>query len=126
MCPRSAPPFPFVPGYDAVGTVARLGPGVDPALAGRRFAVVTKVGSWASHVLADADALVAVPDGLDPAGAGTVVVNGVTARRLLRLAKVRAGQTIVVLGANGGVGSTLVQLAGKVILVPDPVPPGTP
>ncbi|WP_433728792.1 medium chain dehydrogenase/reductase family protein [Actinoplanes sp. CA-051413] len=105
------PPFPFVPGYDAVGRVARLGPGVDPALAGRRFAVVTKVGSWASHVLADADALVAVPDGVDPAEAETVVVNGVTARQLLRLAKVRAGQTIVVLGANGGVGSTLVQLA---------------
>ncbi|MCO8273655.1 medium chain dehydrogenase/reductase family protein [Actinoplanes sp. TRM 88003] len=106
------PPFPFVPGYDAVGTVTATGPGVEAGLAGRRFAVVTKVGAWASHLVADAAALVAVPDGLDPADAETVVVNGVTAYQMLfRVAKVRAGQTIVVLGANGGVGSTLVQLA---------------
>lgn len=38
------PPFPFVPGYDVVGTVTATGPGVDPKLAGRRFAAVTKVG----------------------------------------------------------------------------------
>ncbi|WP_211247637.1 medium chain dehydrogenase/reductase family protein [Cryptosporangium arvum] len=106
------PPFPFVPGYDAVGTAAELGQGVDPGLLGRRFAVVTKVGGWASHVLVDAADLVAVPDGVDPADAETVVVNGVTARQMLfRVAKARAGQTIVVLGASGGVGSTLVQLA---------------
>ncbi|MFG1925194.1 medium chain dehydrogenase/reductase family protein [Cryptosporangium sp. NPDC048952] len=106
------PAFPFVPGYDAVGTVVEPGPGVDPVIVGRRFAVVTKVGGWASHILVDAADLVAVPDGVDPAEAETVVVNGVTARQMLfRVAKVRAGQTIVVLGANGGVGSTLVQLA---------------
>ena len=106
------PPFPFVPGYDAVGTVAVTGEGVDRLLAGRRFAAVTKVGSWASHVVVDAAALVAVPDGVDPAEAETVVVNGITAQQMLyRVAHVRAGQTIVVLGANGGVGSTLVQLA---------------
>jgi NADPH2:quinone reductase len=106
------PPFPFVPGYDAVGTVTATGPGVDAGLAGRRFAVVTKVGAWASHVLVDAGALVEVPAGVDAAAAETVVVNGVTARQMLfRVAGVRPGATIVVLGANGGVGSTLVQLA---------------
>jgi NADPH:quinone reductase-like Zn-dependent oxidoreductase len=63
-------------------------------------------------VLLDAADLVPVPDGIDPADAETLVVNGVTAWRMLhRSAKVTAGQTIVVLGANGGVGSTLVQLA---------------
>ncbi|MFI5592423.1 medium chain dehydrogenase/reductase family protein [Amycolatopsis sp. NPDC051758] len=105
------PPFPFVPGYDAVGTVTATGDGVDGTLAGRRFAVITKVGGWATHVLVDAAALVPVPDGVDPAEAETVAVNGVTAYRMLfRVADVKAGQTIVVLGANGGVGSTLVQL----------------
>jgi NADPH2:quinone reductase len=58
--------------------------------------------------------LVPVPDGVEPAAAETVVVNGVTAWRMLhRSARVQAGQTIVVLGAAGGVGSTLVQLAGR-------------
>jgi NADPH:quinone reductase-like Zn-dependent oxidoreductase len=106
------PAFPFVPGYDAVGTVTAVGSDVDQALIGCRFAVVTKFGSWASHVTVAAADLVAVPDGVDAAEAETVVVNGVTAHQMLfRVAEVQAGQTIVVLGANGGVGSTLVQLA---------------
>ncbi|RKT09555.1 NADPH:quinone reductase-like Zn-dependent oxidoreductase [Streptomyces sp. 1114.5] len=106
------PPFPFVPGYDIVGTVTATGPGVDTALTGRRFAAVTKTGAWASHLLIDAADLVPVPDGVDAAAAETVVVNGITAWQMLhRLAAVRPGGTVVVLGANGGVGSTLVQLA---------------
>jgi NADPH:quinone reductase-like Zn-dependent oxidoreductase len=106
------PPFPFVPGYDVVGTVIATGPGVDPAVVGRRFAAVTKIGSWAAHQLIDAADLVAVPDGVDAADAETVVVNGITAWQMLhRTARVRSGATIVVLGANGGVGTTLVQLA---------------
>ncbi|GHH38196.1 medium chain dehydrogenase/reductase family protein [Lentzea cavernae] len=106
------PAFPFVPGYDVVGTVVAAGPGVDRALRGHRFAVVTKVGAWASHLIVEAGDLVPVPDGVDAAAAETVAVNGVTAWQMLyRTAKVKRGDTIVVLGANGGVGSTLVQLA---------------
>ncbi|WP_039829419.1 medium chain dehydrogenase/reductase family protein [Nocardia testacea] len=106
------PPFPFVPGYDVVGTVTATGSGVDSGLIGRRFAAVTKVGGWADALLLDAADLVAVPDGVSAAAAETVVVNGITAWQMLhRTAGVRSGGTIVVLGANGGVGSTLVQLA---------------
>jgi NADPH:quinone reductase-like Zn-dependent oxidoreductase len=54
------PPFPFVPGYDVVGTVTGVGPGVDAALLGGRFAAVTKTGSWASHLHLDARDLVPV------------------------------------------------------------------
>ena len=104
------PPFPFVPGYDLVGVVAQAGPGAPPE--GQRVAALTKTGGWASHVLLDAADLVLVPDGVDAAAAETIVVNGLTAWRMLhRTARVRSGQTIVVLGAAGGVGSTLVQLA---------------
>jgi len=105
------PPFPFVPGYDLVGTVAAVGTGADPALLGQRVAALTKVGGWASHVVVDAAAAVPVPAGLDPAAAETVVVNGITAWQMLhRKARIRSGQTILVHGANGGVGSTLAQL----------------
>jgi NADPH:quinone reductase-like Zn-dependent oxidoreductase len=57
---------------------------------------------------------VPVPAGLDPVEAETVVVNGLTAWGLLhRKAKVRAGQTVLVHGANGGVGTVLSQLARR-------------
>lgn len=106
------PPFPFVPGYDLVGDVLETGEGVDPSLRGRRFAALTKVGGWASHVVLDAEDLVAVPDGVDPAEAEALVVNGVTAWQMLHgLAKVKPGNKILVHGANGGVGSVLVRLA---------------
>ncbi|GAB2840663.1 medium chain dehydrogenase/reductase family protein [Actinoallomurus bryophytorum] len=106
------PAFPFVPGYDLVGTVLATGEGVEPGLAGTRVAALVKVGGWASHVLVDAMDVVPVPDGVGAAEAETVVVNGITAWQMLhRKARVRAGQTILVHGANGGVGSVLVQLA---------------
>lgn len=103
------PPFPFVPGYDVVGTVLEAD---DPALAGRRVAALTKTGGWRSHVVLPAADLVPVPDGLDAAEAETFVVNGITAWQMLhRVARVRRGGTILVHGASGGVGTTLVQLA---------------
>ncbi|MGW2233850.1 medium chain dehydrogenase/reductase family protein [Streptomyces sp. NPDC001759] len=106
------PPFPFVPGYDLVGTVSQTGDGVDPALAGTRVAALLKVGGWASHVVVDAADVVPVPQGIGAAEAETVVINGITAWQMLhRKAHVRAGQTVLVHGANGGVGSVLVQLA---------------
>ncbi|MFE2496086.1 medium chain dehydrogenase/reductase family protein [Streptomyces scopuliridis] len=106
------PAFPFVPGYDLVGTVVATGEGVEPGLAGTRVAALVKVGGWASHVLVDAADAVEVPAGIGAAEAETLVVNGITAWQMLhRKARVRAGQTIVVHGANGGVGSVLVQLA---------------
>ncbi|MBW8798168.1 MAG: zinc-binding dehydrogenase [Streptomyces sp.] len=106
------PPFPFVPGYDMVGTVLAAGDGVGAGLVGTRVAALLKVGGWASHVVLDAADVVPVPDGIGAAEAETVVINGITAWQMLhRKARVRAGQTVLVHGANGGVGSVLVQLA---------------
>ncbi|MFJ1602481.1 medium chain dehydrogenase/reductase family protein [Streptomyces sp. NPDC088253] len=106
------PAFPFVPGYDLVGTILTTGEGVEPGLAGTRVAALVKVGGWASHVLVDAADVVPVPDGIGAAEAETMVVNGITAWQMLhRKARIRAGQTVLVHGANGGVGSVLVQLA---------------
>jgi NADPH:quinone reductase-like Zn-dependent oxidoreductase len=97
------PAFPFVPGYDLVGVV-ESGP-----RSGERVAALTKVGAWADRVVLDEDALVPVPENVSADEAETVIVNGVTAYRMLhRSARARAGQTVVVLGAAGGVGSTPV------------------
>lgn len=106
------PPFPFVPGYDVVGTVTAVGEGVEAAALGHRYAAITKTGGWAGEIVLAADELIAVPDGIDPVEAETLVVNGLTAWQMLhRVARVQAGDTVLVLGANGGVGTTLVQLA---------------
>src|SRR5690349_4517990 len=106
------PPFPFVPGYDLVGRVLTTGPGVDGGLRGRRVAVLTKIGGWTTHAVVPAADAVPVPEGLDPAVAEAVVVNGLTAWQMLRrAATVRPGATVLIHGANGGVGSILVQLA---------------
>jgi NADPH:quinone reductase-like Zn-dependent oxidoreductase len=106
------PKFPFVPGYDLIGVVTAAGPGVDRQWIGKRVAALTKTGAWASYALTPAVTLVEVPAGVDPAQAETLVVNGITAWQMLhRSARVQPGQTVLVHGANGGVGTTLVQLA---------------
>ncbi|MBA3905085.1 MAG: zinc-binding dehydrogenase [Pseudonocardiales bacterium] len=106
------PKFPFVPGYDLVGTVAAVGPDVDNGLLGTRVAAITKIGGWTTHAIVKAADLVSVPMDVDSGEAETMVVNGVTAWQMLhRSARVRSGQTILVHGANGGVGTILIQLA---------------
>ena len=106
------PKFPFVPGYDLVGTVTAVGAEVDDALLGTRVAAMTKTGGWATHALLKAVDVVLVPAGLDPGEVETLVVSGLTAYQMLhRRAKVRAGQTVLIHGVNGGVGTTLAQLA---------------
>ena len=106
------PKFPFVPGYDLVGTVTATGDRVDPGLVGRRVAAATKVGGWATHAVLDARTLVPVADDVDPAAVETVLVNGITAWQMLhRKARVAAGGTILVHGVNGGVANLVAQLA---------------
>ncbi|MEJ7559978.1 MAG: medium chain dehydrogenase/reductase family protein [Pedobacter sp.] len=106
------PKFPFVPGYDLVGTVVETGSGVDQTLVGKRVAALTKTGGWASYVLLLASDLLPVPEGMDPLEAETLIVNGITAWQMLHSqARIKSGQTILVHGANGGVGTILTQLA---------------
>ncbi|GAA4642038.1 zinc-binding dehydrogenase [Gordonia humi] len=105
------PPFPFVPGYDVVGTVVAVGSDASPDLIGRRFAAVTKTGGWAQVVAVDAADLLAVPAGVSADEIETVVVNGITAWQMLAEARVPDGGTIVVFGVSGGVGGMLAQLA---------------
>ena len=77
------PAFPFVPGYDVVGTVRAVGPEVTESLVGTQVAAVTKTGSWATYSIVRAADLVSVPAGLDPSEVETVIVNGVTAWQML-------------------------------------------
>jgi NADPH:quinone reductase-like Zn-dependent oxidoreductase len=106
------PKYPFVPGYDLVGTVTSVGAGVTRVAVGARVAALLVTGAWRTHVVVRADRVVPVPAGLDPGVAAAATMNGVTAWQMVHeVAQVRKGQTVLVHGASGGVGSLLTQLA---------------
>jgi len=80
---------------------------------GDRVAAMTQVGAWAELAPIDARAAVLVPREVSSADAAAVIVNGVTARRMLADARVQPGDRVLVHGAGGGVGTLLVQLAQR-------------
>jgi NADPH:quinone reductase-like Zn-dependent oxidoreductase len=105
------PKLPFTPGYDLVGRVVAVGPGVTEPAVGTRIAALTVSGSSATHAIAKAAWSVPVPEGLDAAAVCALVLNYVTAHQMLhRVAAVPRGGTVLVLGAAGGVGTALLEL----------------
>ena len=106
------PRVPYTPGWDLVGTVDQLGPGVTGFEAGQTVAAMPIHGCYAQYVCVSRRNLVPTPGGLDPAEAVAVVLNYITAYQMLhRLAKAKAGQRMLIHGASGGVGSAMLQLA---------------
>lgn len=106
------PDPPFTPGYSVVGRVESVGAGADPALVGRRVGALLVTGGYADHAVVPASDAVALPDAVDAAQAAALVLNYVTAYQMLhRVARVEAGQRVLVHGAAGGVGTALLELA---------------
>ncbi|MDH2429744.1 zinc-binding dehydrogenase [Sphaerisporangium sp. TRM90804] len=104
---------PYVPGGGASGRVVSTGPGVDPAWAGRRVLVRTgnRGGGYAERVPADLGEVLPVPDGLGLREAASLTADAVTGLGLVENARLQPGQWVLVLGAAGGMGVLLVQLA---------------
>ena len=104
---------PLILGEEAAGIVERNGPGFK---AGERVIVyggglgVFRDGTWAETVAAPASSLRRLPDGISFEEGAALTNVGVTAYGALRTAEVKAGETLVVLGATGGVGSACVQI----------------
>ena len=103
------PPLPFTPGFEAAGTIEALGAGVEDLHIGQRVMATVQGGGYAEYVAGKAAQVVPVPDQLEFGRATALLVQGLTALGLLK--GVRAGQTVLVHAAAGGVGSLLVQLA---------------
>lgn len=105
------PKPPFVPGYDIAGIVDRLGPGVDHVREGDPVVALTVRGGYAEFAIVPSADLIAAPPDIDPAEATSLVLNYGTAHQLLhRQAAVTRGETVLVHGAAGGVGTALLQL----------------
>ena len=105
------PKPPFTPGYDVVGVVDELGPGVTGFDVGEMVAAITVFGSYADTVCVPQEHLVSVPAEVDPADAVCLAFNYLTAYQMLtRVAHVRPGARVLVHGAAGGVGSAAVEI----------------
>lgn len=102
---------PFVPGYSVIGTVDRCGADVDPSCLGATVGVLCVVGGYTEYLIWPADQLIPVPSELDPVDAVPLVLNGIVAYQTLhRKARVRPGETAVIVGAGGGIGTLLLDL----------------
>ena len=105
------PKMPYTPGYDIAGVVDAIGAGVKGWKVGQGVATLTKFGGYTQYICLPAETLVPIPNEIDPTEATSLVLNYVTAYQMLhRIAKVQAGQSILVHGAAGGVGTALLQL----------------
>ncbi|MEU3773836.1 zinc-binding dehydrogenase [Streptomyces sp. NPDC032472] len=103
---------PYVPGGAAAGTVVAVGEGVDPEWLGRRaVAAAGTRGTYAELVRVPLERLVAVPEGLERAQAAALAHDGVTAASIAARAGITSGSRVLILGAAGGMGTLLVQLA---------------
>lgn len=103
--------FPFVPGYEACGTVEAAGPGTSLAV-GTRVAMAMAPGAYAQLAVVAEERLVVVPEEIPAATAAAVMMQGMTAHALASSsAPVGPGSRVLVLAAGGGVGQLLVQIA---------------
>lgn len=112
---QEMPDLPFVPGMEFAGTIQALGEGVAGLEEGRRVAVFAGHGGLAGHVVVPAVSCLPIPDSLgDTDAAGFFVAYGTSHLALTRRARLSAGETLLVLGAAGGVGLTAVEI-GKIL-----------
>ncbi|HZD55126.1 MAG TPA: medium chain dehydrogenase/reductase family protein [Anaerolineales bacterium] len=104
---------PFVPGYAFVGSVEAMGGGVKDVKVRDRVAALTQYGSHAEVIYWNANELVPVPESLDPAEVVPLILNYLVAYQILhRVAKVKEGDKVLIIGASGGVGTAFLQLGG--------------
>jgi NADPH2:quinone reductase len=105
------PKPPFTPGYELVGVVEELGPGCSRLRVGDRIGALTVWGADAERVCVPEASAVEVPEDLDPAEILSLVFTYMTAYQLLhRTAKVKRGETVLVHGAAGRVGTAVLEL----------------
>jgi NADPH:quinone reductase len=109
------PPLPFSPGSELAGVVKELGPGVQGFKPGDKVMAFTTYGAFAEEVKTEASRLIPLPEGMDfIRGAAFVLTYATTDHALRDRAALATGETLLVLGAAGGVGLAAVEV-GKAL-----------
>src|SRR3974377_1181632 len=112
---QSKPPFPFIPGSEVAGIVKELGEGVDTIKVGARVMAFIGMNGFAEEAVANEYQIVPMPNGLDFATASAFLLTYGTSHHALKdRAQLQPGETLLILGAAGGVGLAAVEI-GKVM-----------
>lgn len=112
---QEKPDLPFAPGLEGAGEVLALGEGVSGFSPGDRVMAVLSAGGFAEQAVCDAANVFPIPEGMDDATAAAFpVAYGTSHLALVHRGNLRAGETLLVLGAGGGVGLTAVE-CGKAL-----------
>ncbi len=119
---QDTPPLPFTPGLEFAGRVVACGPGVNPELENQRVTAYAGAGGFAEFACAPASRCLILPDDLEyDVAAGLQVAWGTSHIALSQRARLQKGETLLVLGAGGGVGLSAVtmgkRLGARVIAV---------
>ncbi len=106
------PPLPFVPGAEYAGVVQAVGPDVSHLKVGQRVACLSGTGGFGTHTLAPAALCLPLPDGFPFVDAAAFIMTYATSHHaLLDRGQLQAGETVLVMGAAGGVGTAAIQIA---------------
>lgn len=103
---------PFVPGIEASGVISSLGEGVSEFAVGDRVILTTPDGAFAEKCVVDVSRVMPMPDSIDfEQGAGFAIAFATSYHAFRQCAPIEPGQSVLVLGAAGGVGTTAVEIA---------------
>jgi NADPH2:quinone reductase len=106
------PPLPFAPGSEFAGTVEAVGEGVRHLKPGMAVAAIGSHGGFATHAVVPASGVLPLPPGFAlEDGAAFAFTYGTSHHALIDRAQLKAGETVLVLGAAGGVGTAALQIA---------------
>jgi NADPH2:quinone reductase len=106
------PPLPFVPGSEYAGVVEAVGEGVSNLKVGQGVACLSGTGGFGTHTLAPAALCMPLPKGFPFADAAAFIMIYATSHHaLVDRAQLKAGETVLILGAAGGVGTSAIQIA---------------
>lgn len=109
------PALPFVPGSEYAGVVAAVGTGVTHLQVGQKVACLSGTGGFGTHTLAPAALCMPMPEGFPHVDAAAFIMTYATSwHALVDRAALQAGETVLVLGAAGGVGTAAIQIAKAV------------
>ncbi len=106
------PPLPFVPGSEYAGVVAAVGEGVTHLKVGQNVACLSGTGGFGTHTLAPAKLCMPLPEGFSHVDAAAFIMIYATSHHaLMDRGQLKAGDTVLILGAAGGVGTAAIQIA---------------
>jgi NADPH2:quinone reductase len=109
---QTKPPFPFSPGHEISGVVSQVGSAINHLKVGQRVYCFANYGGFAEKIAVDANLVLPLPEDIPLDIAASITLTyGTSLHALRNIAKLQVGETLLVLGASGGVGMAAIEIA---------------